>query len=230
MKSCISLPCFGRNLHKYILGIAFHRNLDWLLCIMDPWRIQWYRCPYDTCSRVVFRLPFISLYCLFNFLSPSLLKQFYLLYNTAKHTAILSMSVCAEMYYFILLFNSHVCLKWVLYACMSMNDMLMLLQKCCIVGTIALIYCLFVLTCVCSIVVFVVLQRMAVRLVQMDLTLLSLSINSFWVRVLSLSEWRASVTSLKTSWSVWMTKCKQPQDQQLFAGTNLSITVRIWDL
>ena len=78
---------------------------------------------------------------------------------------------------------------------MSMNEMLMLLQICGIVGITALLYCLFVLTCVCSIVVFVLLQGMAVRLVQMDLMLLSWSINSFRVRVLSLSEWRAPVTS-----------------------------------
>ena len=40
----------------------------------------------------------------------------------SKPTAVLSVSVCAELYYF-LLFHLHVCLKRVLYVCMSMNEM-----------------------------------------------------------------------------------------------------------
>ena len=40
----------------------------------------------------------------------------------SKPTAVLSVSVCAELYYF-LHFHLHVCLKRVLYVCMSMNEM-----------------------------------------------------------------------------------------------------------
>ena len=56
------------------------------------------------------------------------------LHNTAEHTAIVSLSVCAEMNSFLLLFRWHVCLKWVLYVCP--NVILMLLQICVFVGTL----------------------------------------------------------------------------------------------